>query len=503
MIDLMKRHEVQVLRKAGLEQKEIAKHAGVSERSVRRILGEEPVVANDDRAARKACLVGRPSKVTAIRPLVEEILKQREDLPGVEILRLVRLEGYTGGKTALYDLVRSVRKVSARPIVRFEGVAGEFSQHDFGSVTVEYLSGKTDKVHFFASRLKYSRFAHVAVTPDERVESVVRSLIRAFDAFGGVPLVGVFDNPKTVVLSRKENEIEWNRTFGQAALDLRFAPELCWPRSPRQKGAVENLVGWVKSSFFKVRRFQDRADLEAQLAEWLRETNETRPSRATGVTPLSRLAVERERLRPLPVRPEEYALRFPVVVGPTAFVEHDGIRYSMPPQAIGIPGTLFLFPDRVRIVAARFERDHPRFPEDGKTSYHEEDRAATLAAVSGERAQLYLKRQQLLELGEVAEHFLTEIVHRHPRTWRGDVEDLHDLLVKEGPRRLLVAIGVATKRRLFGADCVAEILKEEPFTPRLPLEPVALAVGLAETSGASDADGEGDGREGQPLEPGA
>jgi len=29
---------------------------------------------------------------------------------------------------------------------------------------------------------------------------------------------------------------------------------------------VENLVGFVKSSFFKVRRFQDKEDLRQQLA---------------------------------------------------------------------------------------------------------------------------------------------------------------------------------------------------------------------------------------------
>jgi hypothetical protein len=49
-------------------------------------------------------------------------------------------------------------------------------------------------------------------------------------------------------------------------------------------------VGWVKGSFFKCRRFHDRADLERQLSEWLTEVNTRRPSRATGVIPAVRLA---------------------------------------------------------------------------------------------------------------------------------------------------------------------------------------------------------------------
>jgi transposase len=92
------------------------------------------------------------------------------------------------------------------------------------------------------------------IVPGEREEALVRGLLQAFEAFGGVALVTVWDNPKTVVLMRKGELIVWNPVFGQVALDYRFAPELCWPRSGQQKGAVENLVGWVKKSFFTGRR---------------------------------------------------------------------------------------------------------------------------------------------------------------------------------------------------------------------------------------------------------
>ena len=40
------------------------------------------------------------------------------------------------------------------PLVRFEGLPGEFSQHDFGEVWVTYQDGTETKVHFFASRLE-------------------------------------------------------------------------------------------------------------------------------------------------------------------------------------------------------------------------------------------------------------------------------------------------------------------------------------------------------------
>jgi transposase len=164
-----------------------------------------------------------------------------------------------GGKTALYALVASLRPQSAKPLVRFEGLPGEFSQHDFGQIEVQFVDGASQRVHFFASRLKYSRFMCVSLVPDEAVESLVRTLAEHLASWGGAPLQCVFDRPKTIALQwRKNGEVtEWNPVFAYATLELGVGVELCWPYRPQQKGSVENLVGFVKTSFFKVRRFHD------------------------------------------------------------------------------------------------------------------------------------------------------------------------------------------------------------------------------------------------------
>src|SRR5581483_10572185 len=198
---------------------------------------------------------------------IAQWLAEEDHLPGVELLRRAREAGYRGGTSAFYELVRRLRPVERVPLVRFEGAPGEFSQHDFGSVTVRYRSGTTERVHCFASRLKWSRYAHVELVPDAQEETLIRALLAALEAFGGVPLVTVGDNPKTVVIERRGELIVWNPIFGQVALDCRFAPELCWPRAARQTGAGENLVGSVTGSFCKCGRFHDRADRARQLAE--------------------------------------------------------------------------------------------------------------------------------------------------------------------------------------------------------------------------------------------
>jgi hypothetical protein len=197
-------------------------------------------------------------------------------------------------------------------------------------------------------------------------------------------------------------------------------------------------VGFVKRSFFRARRFQDvECDLPEQLAAWLVEVNTERPNRATREIPAARLPAEQARMKPLAVAPAAYGLRFPVTVGPTAMVTHQGIRYAMPAAACGLPATLWLYPDRVKIVTAgsRHEAVHPRFPAVGTVSYLPGQRAAQLAAVAGARKRLYFMRERLLELGPVGEGYLTELIHQRPHTWKGDVERLFALLEELGDDR--------------------------------------------------------------------
>ena len=461
MLGMLKRHEIEVLLKAGHAKVQVAGLAGVSLSSVKRIAEEDPVVHVDEAAERAKRRVGRPSQVENFRKLVAEILAEKADLPSVEVLRRVREGGYTGGKSALYGLVASLRPKEVKPLVRFEGLPGEFSQHDFGQVDVEFTDGTTRRIRFFASRLKYSRCIRVSLVKDETVESLVRSLARHLDSWGGAPLLCVFDRPKTVALKwRRNGEVaEWNPVFACATLEMGIGVELCWPYRAQEKGAVENLVGFVKGSFFKVRHFQDPEDLEQQLGDWHREVNEERPCRATGVIPALRLAEEAPRLRPLKVRPEELALRIPVYVGPTGTVLHDGHAYSMPPEAISMPGTLYLYAERVRIVAGRHEAVHPRKFAPGEGSSLAAHRAALVAAVSGKRGKRYLKRQQLLDLGEPAYLYLTEIVHRRPGEWVGEVDRLHEILQSHGPEVLRRAMEEGLKEEVFSASYVERFLQ--------------------------------------------
>ena len=464
---MLDRHAVQELLRAGMRPRAVARQFGVSRRTIERIALEEKISSDAGGVIRRAgedgilSGVGRPRVTDAIRERVQALVLDDPERPPGEICRLLKDDGTPLGVSTVYRVLASVRStIPAALQVRFEGVAGEYAQFDFGEVSVRLTDGFRRTVHFAAYRLKYSRWVHVVLVPDERVEALIRSLLESFGSSGGVPLRVVFDNPKTVVLRHEEGRPVWNPALAPVAIDYGFTIELCTPRQPQQKGAVENLVGFVKRSFFRARRFADiTSDLPQQLTEWRTEMNTVRANRATKEIPAARLGAEQKRMKPLAVEPNEYGLRFAVTVGPTAMVTHQGVRYAMPAAACGIPATLWLYPARVKIVTAgsKHEAIHPRFPEQGTVSYLPGQRAAQLASVAGARKRLYFMRERILELGSVGEAYLTELIHRRPHIWKGDIERLFALLEELGDAHFRLVLQRALFQQLIGAEYVVRL----------------------------------------------
>src|SRR5206468_8989719 len=93
-----------------------------------------------ERLARRRCWRTRPAPdwTTLYRGAVSVVCdgaaRARSPLLSVEIFRRAKLAGYPGGKSALYDLIQAIRPKTPRPVVRFEGLPGGFSPHDFGQV---------------------------------------------------------------------------------------------------------------------------------------------------------------------------------------------------------------------------------------------------------------------------------------------------------------------------------------------------------------------------------
>jgi transposase len=464
MYNILERFMVQKLRQEGVPQKQVRELTGISERTTSRIEKEPEVTNADDGSFRKSRNLGRPSAIEQYESEIQQWFEEErkpEDGPlqGQEVLARLRAKGYTGGKTAVYELVRRLRPTNPPvPIVRFEGLPGEFSQHDFGQRRVRFADGHIEVVRFFASRLKYSRFVDVQIVDNEQQETVVRCLLRAYEHFGGIPLMSVFDNMSTVVESREIREdgsakVNWTQRFAQFAIDCGVIPLACWPYRPQQKGSVENLVGFVKDNFFVARTFQDRRDLIAQLQGWVDYVNTERPSDATKEIPLTRLA--QESLKVCAHQADTYAFKVSAVVRPTARVHYRGMEYSVPAAAIGQTVTLHLQQQRVAIyLGERLLGEHPRFPEHGKSSVLFEHAQELFQY---RRGKPYAQRQLLLDLDPMVQPYLTELVHRRPQGWEGDVDHMYRLYEQIGRTDFLAALSLATEVRCFGSEYLLAI----------------------------------------------
>ena len=470
MFDVMTRLKIHNMAEGQTPQAEIAARCGTSLRSVERILTEDrptrgEVIAGHRVGARRQ---GRPPKadegmVARIRLLLESPGNER--LPATEVHRRAAEWGYAGGRSQLSELVKRLRPAPRKePVIRFEGLPGEYAQFDFGECLVEFCGAGKERVQFFAARLKYSRFMHVVVVPDQTAETLARSVIASLVAFGGSPREWVFDNPRTVRISPiGASPVVLHRCLRQLVAEYNVIATLCSPRSGNQKGSVERLVGFVKNSFLRLRRFRDLADLQEQLSAWLQEVNHRRPSDATKVVP----AVAREdearwlRERPVQVAPELWAIEDSATVTPMGTISYKGTTYSATARHLGAPATVLARAATLEIVVAGQHSTHAR--EDGTNEVRRlpEHRLEVLGALHGARKVATFRRQCLLELGAPAWQFMGPLVHRCPDgRWARPCHELFDLLTEYGDGAMRDAFTRCVARGTFDVAAVRAVLRE-------------------------------------------
>lgn len=447
-------------RAAGLAAGRIERLTGVPARSQRRIAHEEICFGMSDQQLRQQRGVGRPTVLSAgLRQQVDAILAEDPTMKVAEMLRRLRSDfGYRQGKNPVYDYVRLARPEPAppAPIVRFEGVAGEFAQHDFGTLKVAYTDGTSEKLTFFAARLKFSRALHVTLIDSESTEAVIRGMEEAAALWGGLPLFNVVDNTKAAVIENRrdpkthEKVLRLNEQFATFMREAGVFAEPTAPYSANQKGSVENLVRFTKEGFLLARRFRHREDLLGQLGEWLQFANCERPCDATGIIPALRLEEERGRLKPLPFGEEGYGLFGCAVVHPEARVRWGGYEYSTPQGWIGQKVTVRAHRTQLVLHYHQERVTHPRVPENGRYSLLPEHRDALFVKPRG---AIMAKRQILMDVCPEGEAFFTELVHRRPQSWRErDLPLIWELFEQVGAARMREAFAYCMHRKAIGGE---------------------------------------------------
>ncbi len=476
MLRAMERSTIYYLKKKGWTNTQIAAFTGHHRETIARVLREP---------------IERPPQPRQRHSIAEPFAAQvRQWLGrGLRVTRMLELaradpaHPYRGQPTAFFDYVRAQRQQlhlpAARDVaVRFEGLPGEFLQIDWGEVRdfpftrPELATGQTR--YFFAARLKYSRFMHVSFQTDMREETLLRCLIATLVTVGGVPWVVTTDNMKTVVLGRDEHhEPVWQPAYQKLAVEFGFHPEVCAPAAGNQKGAVENLVKFVKGNFLAGRVFYDDADLAQECAAWLHQANHERPSAATDRPPSQLLVEEQARFGPLPAQAVDYGFFDSVVVSREGLVVVETNRYSVPVHLLGQVLTARIHRTRIELFAGR-ERVavHPRHP--GQHARIVDPAHFEPAFHVKPRARVMVYRDWLVALSPLAAAYVSELCRRRRAEMSPQILALYELAQQLGSADLLAALELAAEQQTFGAEYVRAIATRQRLDPRRAPPPPAV-----------------------------
>lgn len=293
--------EIEVMLKQGLGVREVARRCGVSRNTVRRV--------RDEGARRRYQREARVGKLTVFEEYIRERLAAAAPqwIPATVLLREIRERGYVGSHSILRTFMASLRPLQVEEaVVRFETAPGRQMQVDWAEFR---LDGR--RWFAFVVVLGFSRWIFGRFVEDQRFETLRDLHVAAFDALGGVPYEGLYDNMATVVLKRDADGKGRHRFHdGMLALsrDYGFALRLCRPYRARTKGKVERGIRYVRESFFVplVAEFRQRGEaltldiVNARFSAWQRDIANQRLHGTTGERPCDRLVVECTRLLPLP-----------------------------------------------------------------------------------------------------------------------------------------------------------------------------------------------------------
>jgi hypothetical protein len=196
------------------------------------------------------------------------------------------------------------------------------------------IGSQREKVHLLVFTLGYSRRLYTRAYRDERLATLLDGHERAFRWFAGVTLSCLYDNPRTLVLGRREHKVLWHPLFEDFARYYGFTARACQPYRARTKGKVENGVKYVKRNALAGRRFGSWEDLNAWRERWSSEVADLRIQGTTQERPIDRFA--HEQLTPLGTRPPYHYERVPTRrVANDALVTIGAARYSVPVEFVG------------------------------------------------------------------------------------------------------------------------------------------------------------------------
>lgn len=441
----------------------IATQLGVHRDVVERVvgpLGPEPKTAP------------RPSVLDPFKPVIQETLETYPRLTATRLFDMVVERGYSGSVRTVTRYVAQVRpQPKSEGFVRIRRLPGEQSQVDWGHVGRIAVPGGERALWLFVMILAFSRAIFAELVLDLTVHSLLRSLGRASEFFGGVTRQWLFDNPKTVVLERQGDLVRFHPDLLSLTSQLHVQPRLCGVRKPHQKGGVERAIRFLKERFFAARVIHSLEQGNQQLATFLDNVAMARKHpEQDGRTVADVFEDERPQLLALPDPMPIVDQVKPVIADKTATIRFDRNQYSVPPEHRESALTLVASDTHIRLLAGEAcVAEHARCWGRKQIVERPEHRRAMLETKPGARDGH--GRRRLLDAAPRLDTLLEHWLH-DGRNLGSMVARTLKLLDFYGDRVLRAAVDDLLDKGSHDLGALAAICDQRarPKTPRMPVE---------------------------------
>jgi transposase len=448
--------------------RKIERHLKISWKTIRKYLHAP---------AQAPALRSRSSKLDPFKGQIAEWLEKDPRVTAAVIEQRLRPLGYKGGHSIVQEHVRKVRPQTAtrRAFVRMEPPAGERFEVDWGHFGALSYSGDARKLYAFALVEAHSRMLYVEFTHSQSFETFARCHLHAFTAMGGVAREIAYDNLATAVAEHDGRLVRFLPRFLGFAREYGFVPHACNPASGWEKGKVERAIGYLRQNFWPLREFTDLHDVNRQARQWMAEVANQRLHRETRERPLDRF--KPQALRPLPIIPYDYRESTEALVHKDLRLPFDGNRYCVPHRYVGRRLTVKADSTSVTIYERTEEVvSYARSWRRGQTFGAE--RFEKILAEERPAARRSQAQQRLLDsLDGLCSRSLVEAYLRDmadtDRSLGRQIAELLELMRQYSPEDVATAIEKAAAARAFGADYVANILRQQR-SPRRPQPPLRL-----------------------------
>ena len=361
----------------GLSRSEIARRTGLSRNTVKKWLTAPEAV---EPRYRRLQAPGKldPFHGALLQALEADARRPKRDRRTAKALYAeLKSQGYAGGYTVLTDFIRHWREQAGanaptRAFVPLRFELGEAFQFDWSEERL-VIGGVWRKLLVAHLKLCASRAFVLIAYPSQSHEMLFDAHTRSFQALGGIPRRGIYDNMKTAVDKVKKGKGRVvNARFSALCSHYLFDPDFRNVASGWEKGVVEKNVQDSRRRIWQeagTLRFGGFAELNAWLlarcqALWQEVRH---PEYALSVAEM--LEHEQPHLMPMVSAFDGY-VEEPGRVSSTCLVTAARNHYSVPCELAGKLISKRFYPERIEIVFDEVVMaSHPRLFERGQTRY--------------------------------------------------------------------------------------------------------------------------------------